>query len=142
MRLTAGTASASETGEVRDNRMRRGREDYGFETARDRKQRDVSGDQIADRIDKPNRVTVDRLQDPVQEEVDVIGRDGEYGGRREIRRRKQDGVAGRHRAREGSDDMGVRRLQGSDEAGDRRRCAERRRRDRRQRVRHAGNRQA
>jgi hypothetical protein len=77
--------TASEAGEIADDRFGRGNEHYGFEATRDREQSDVGGDRIADRMDKPDRVTVDRLQDPVQEEIDVIGRDGELTPGREIR---------------------------------------------------------
>ena len=92
----------------------------GVRNRREREQSDVGGDRSAERIDEPpNRVAVDRFGDPVQEQVDVIRRERVTEGGPDVCRRKQRRVGGRDVIRQGADDIGVRRLDARDEAGER-----------------------
>jgi len=92
-------------------------ENSEFEAAHEREQCCVGGKRRAECIDQPpNRVTVDRLLYPAQEQVDVIGRDRGQERIHDVSCRKQGGVSLRRRTRDRGGEAGVRRLQGRDKA--------------------------
>jgi hypothetical protein len=73
--MVQNSPALSDTREVFEDSHRPAYQDQTFDTARYREQARVSSERIANRIDKPDWVTVGCLLDPVQEQVDVIGRD-------------------------------------------------------------------
>jgi hypothetical protein len=87
--LGAGEVLRNQAGELPDRADGPCREDQAFDTARHRDEPCGCSERIADRVDEPDRVAAGRLRDPCEEQVGVIGRDGDYGGIEDVRCRKQ-----------------------------------------------------